>query len=308
MRLLVSRHLENFLALYDARNMHAAAETKAISQPALTKSLRLLEQDLGVELFVRTHKGLQPTEAGDALHRYACAIEQEARFASMDIGNIHGQFGGKVRIGIGPVLATSLFPAVLVDIHQQFPTMEVTVETGISSQLVDGLTRDHLDLAVTALPEQPLPEKYVGVPVAESDMIVVGRKGHPLGRQADVGLEDLVRFERVGFFEDREFEKKSLRALGPFAQAMRPILQTTSLFVMFEILAQTDYYAIVSSLILPRAQREGLDRLSVRHDFWTIDIELLCKSYLLHSKPIAAVRSGLLKSLPHSQGKVVASR
>ncbi|MBU2483494.1 MAG: LysR family transcriptional regulator [Alphaproteobacteria bacterium] len=68
MRLLISRHLENFLALYDARNMHLAAQKKGISQPALSKSLKVLEESLGATLFERTHRGLEPTSCCTGMH------------------------------------------------------------------------------------------------------------------------------------------------------------------------------------------------------------------------------------------------
>jgi DNA-binding transcriptional LysR family regulator len=295
MRLLVSRHLENFLALYDARKMHAAAERKGISQPALTKSLRLLEEDLGAELFVRTHKGLEPTEAGDVLYRHARAIDQEARFASMEVREVQRNLGGRLRIGVGPVLAISTFPAALVDFHRQFPSLEVVVETGmISTQLIDSLIHDNLDMVIAASIEQPLPERYGSFLLFKSQMIALCRAGHPLHSSAKVGLDELAAFGRVGFIEDREFEKKSRRAFGSRADRLRPVLQTGSLSVMFGILAATDYFAIVSEMVLPRAQREGLARLPVEHELWHIDIELMCKISLFESRPVTAIRRALL--------------
>jgi DNA-binding transcriptional LysR family regulator len=293
-RLLISRHLENFLALYDAQNMHAAAEKKGISQPALTKSLRLLEEDIGAELFVRTPKGLEPTDAGDALYRHARAIDQEARFASMDIQDLHRNLGGRIRIGVGPILTLSIFPAVLVDFHRQFPFVEVTVETGVSSQLVECLARGHLDLVVTALPDKPLPEGYADLRLIRSDMIVICREGHPLRSRCETSLDQLSGCDLVGFTDDREFEKHARRVFGTRADKLRPVLQTTSLSVMFGILAATDYFAILSAMILPRARQEGLDRLPVQHDLWQIEIALMCKESLIGSRPVAAIREALL--------------
>jgi DNA-binding transcriptional LysR family regulator len=295
MRLLVSRHLENFLALYATRNMHAAADRKGISQPALTKSLRLLEEDLGATLFVRSHKGLEPTEAANVLYRYARAIDQEARFATLDVQNLRSPLSGQMRIGIGPVLAGSVFPAVFVEFHRSFPSVEFAVEIGVSSGLVERLVRDDLDLVVTALPEEPLPERYVGLPVFRSEMTVICREGHPLRALRNVTLAELAQYKRVGFTEDREFEKKSGPVFGQRAEAMKPLLQTTSLSVMFGILVATDYYAVVSEMILPSARREGLDRVRSHQDLWTIEIGLMSKSSLSTSKPVSAIRNALLK-------------
>jgi DNA-binding transcriptional LysR family regulator len=301
-RLLISRHLEHFLALYGAESMHAAARQKGVSQPALTKSLRLLEDDLGAELFLRTHKGLEPTDAGRALFKYARAIDQEARFASMDIQDMHRQPGGQIRFGVGPVPAVSSFPFALVDFHRRFPNVSVTVEMGISSQLVDGLTRDKLDLVVTALPEEPLPERFTALPLFKSRMIVVCRKGHPLHARRATELDDLLAFGRVGFVDDRDFDKNSRRVFGSRAKRLRPRLETASLTVMFGVLAQTDYFAIVSALILPRARREGLEQLPLKHDLWEIDTELMCKASLAASRPVKAIRDALMARAVSDQG------
>lgn len=294
MRLLISRHLENFLALCETGNMHSAAARKGISQPALTKSLKVLEDDLGTDLFVRTHKGVDLTDAGQRLYRYARAIDQEARFASMDIHDMHRNLGGRIRIGIGPVLALSSFPAVLVDFYREFPSLEVTVETGISSQLVAELVRDKLDLIITARPELPLPDQYSHLPLIKSQMVVICRDNHPLSHREKVKLDDLMEFGRAGFIEDLEFERNSKRALGSRAEHLRPVLQTTSLSVMFGVLAATDYFAIVSNILLPRAKRERLRPLPVDHQLWRIQIELMCKSSLMGSRPVATIKNGLL--------------
>jgi DNA-binding transcriptional LysR family regulator len=301
MRLLVSRHLENFLALYEARNMHAAADKKGISQPALTKSLKVLEEDLGTELFVRSHRGLEPTNAGHALFRHARAIDQEARFAELDVRDAHESMGGHVRIGVGPVLAVSTFPPILARFHRQFPKVEISVETGISNHLVDGLMRDDFDVVVTALPEMPLPDRFAAFPLYTTGMAVICRRGHPLEQQQTVTRADLGGYGRVGFVEDREFEKKAQHVFGVRADQLSPNVQTTSLTIMFGILAATDYYAIVSSMIVPRAERDGLVSFCVEDGLWSLDIELMCKASLADTKPIRMLREALLGE-PGSSG------
>jgi hypothetical protein len=136
---------------------------------------------------------------------------------------------GKVRFGVGLVPAVSVFSSALVAFHRQFPNVEVMVETGISNHLVDSLARDDLDLLITARPEEPPPGRFAALPLFESQMIVICRKGHPLLAHRATRLSDLLEFRRVGFVEDREFEKKSSRAFGSPAKKLRPVLETASL-------------------------------------------------------------------------------
>lgn len=293
MRLLLSRHLENFLALYEARNMHNAAERKGISQPALTKSLKLLEQDLNAELFIRTHRGLEPTEAGDLLYRHAFAIDQEARFASFSIGEIHDRLGGRIRIGIGPVVAVSIFPAVLAEFHRQLPSVRISVETAISTHLVDGVLNSDFDVVVGAMPEIDLPERLHTTKLLTTDMVVVCRKDHPLGTLGRVDRDALKSYGRIGFVDDTDWEKKIGRVFDVSPQTLLPMIETTSLSVIFAMLHTTDYYAIVSEMIIPRAVQDGLVAFTPEGGLWTLDIDLTCKKSLANSRPITLLRRAL---------------
>lgn len=295
-RLLISRHLENFMAIYAAQNMHVAAERKGISQPALTKSLKLLEADLGTELFVRTSRGVEATPAGHLLHRYACEIDQQARFAGMDLPELANQLKGRLQIGVGPVLAATIFPSVIVEFHKLFPAMNVAIETGISNRLAEGLLRNEHDIIVAARPEESLGDDIHTHAVFSSDMVAICRKGHPLLDRQPVSIRDLAAYERIGFIGDREFEKKSGRIFGPHAETMQPHIETTSMAIMFGILAATDYFAIVSDVLLPRVERDGLSSLATDHDLWRIDIEMMCKRSFSTSRPVKVMKDLLTQS------------
>lgn len=274
--------------------MHVAADKKGVTQPALTKSLKLLEEDLGVELFTRGPRGLDPTDAAVMLYRHARAIDQEARFASLDIGELHTNLRGMMRIGVGPVVAVSMFPAALIQLHKQLPTMEISVETGISDHLLQSLSKRNIDVIVAARPDMPLDDEFSSLPINKSDMLVICRRGHPLLLEQPVALERLTAFKRVGFVEDKEFERRAQRCFAPLSSSqLKPVLQTTSLTIMFGILANTDYYAIVSDMIVTRALREGLDAVPTREALWQLDIELICKTSLVKSRPVALLRQCL---------------
>ena len=303
MRQLVSRHLENFLAMHEARNMRRAAERRGVTQPALTRSLRLLEAELGVELFARTAQGLEPTAAGDALARHARAVEQEARFGAMAARAAQEGMRGLLRIGVGQVLAVSTFPAAAVRLHAEFPGLELTVTTGITSELVAQLTDGLLDCVAAASPGTPLPDGFAGVPLTTTRMIVVARRDHPLRDRAcaegPVGIADVARHARVGFVGDREFDLRSRPSMGRYAERLRPVVQTASPTIMFGILAATDHIAIVSDLLLPRARREGLDRIDTREALWDLDVALMARRTVIGAKPLAVLQGALARTRSH---------
>jgi DNA-binding transcriptional LysR family regulator len=219
--------------------------------------------------------------------------------AGLNIGELHRNLGGLMRVGVGRVLAVSVFPEVLVAFHQQFPSVRVIAEAGISTKLVEGLLREDFDLVLAALPDAPLPERFVATPLFKSDMVVVCRREHPLRSRGLISLDQLLEFERIGFVEDQEFEKKSELEFGARARKMRPALESTSLSIMFGILKATVHYAVVSEMILRRAQREGLEQLPVSESFWQLEIDLMCKLSLSSSRPVRMLKDALLSNWRH---------
>ncbi|WP_454855203.1 LysR family transcriptional regulator [Rhizobium binxianense] len=302
MRLLVSRHLENFLALYEARNMHAAALRKGITQPALTKSLKMLEDEVGGALFKRTSKGLEPTEAGDALHRYAHAIDQEARFATLDIKRSTIEAKGLLRMGVGPALAISSLPPVLVSFNERFPDVQVSVETGITSRLIEQVIRGDIDIMVSARPERELPDRFAAVHLFTNRMVAICRHDHPLRQKDRVTIEDLVRFRRVGFLEDHDFDVHARKTYGRRVEDLKAAMRTSDVSVMLEVLAATDHFAIVNEIMLPRARTLGLLPVALDDLLWVIHIELICKLAFVDSSPI---RKLLTAWKEHGSGQAI---
>src|SRR5689334_10300806 len=93
--------LRPFLAVARTGNLSAAARELSLSQPALTKSVRKLEEIVGVPLFERRARGMTLTGSGTALLAHARRIEAQCRFADAEIGAIARGEAGSIRIGAG---------------------------------------------------------------------------------------------------------------------------------------------------------------------------------------------------------------
>lgn len=289
MRQLVSRHLENFLTLYEARNMHVAAGQKGITQPALSKSLKMLETEIGTELFLRTPKGLDPTPAGELLYRHARSVDQAARMAELDVRSLANRTSGRLRVGIGPGLAVSSFPHVLVAFQKRFPDVLVTAEVNVTNALVELLVRDTIDIAVTARPSFGLPDGFGVVPVSEIRMALVCRKGHPLliSPLADSGM--IARYGCIAFVEDHDVTNRTEMALGGNVPALRIVTQTNSVSLMLKLVSITDHISIVGTNIVPRAREAGLEVLSSFQPDWRREVDLMCRQAVLRMQPVQAL-------------------
>jgi len=292
MRLLVSRHLENFLMLFETRNMRVAAARKGITQPALTKSLKMLEDEVEGDLFKRTAKGLEPTDVGEALYRYARAIDQESRFASLDIQRSAIETRGLMRMGVGPALAMSSLAPVLVSFYRTFPKVEVNVGIGITTQLVDQVINGDLDVMISARPEQKLPEHFTAASLFDNRMVAICRDNHPLRRLRQVSIEQLCKYPRVGFLDDHDFDIHARKTYGARVDGMSTAMRTNGTAVMFDVLAATDNFAIVNEVMIPAARQRGLSPLGLDDELWVIHIELICILAFIDSRPIQTLLQG----------------
>jgi DNA-binding transcriptional LysR family regulator len=188
--MLESRRLKHFLTIYELGSIGQAAEKLLLTQPALSKSVRLLEDSLGVKLFERTTLGVVPTVYGKALALHAKAIEAQVRHAEAQIASLQGTAKGQVTVGIGPSLAPGLMPRATLRIQERQLGIQLSVIEGLVDDLIPALRRGEIDLAIGAWPKVTDPAFTTEV-LAQDPIQVFVRAGHPLcGR--NVELADLL--------------------------------------------------------------------------------------------------------------------
>ena len=187
------RLLRYFVACVECKNMHAAAETVHVSQPALSKAIAELEAQIGEKLLDRLPRGVAPTAYGDTLYRYAQVIENAARSAVAEIDAMRGMTRGTVVIGVIAAL-TSVISDVALDILSSHPGLNLKIRVGFSSELLVALREGELDVALLFLPSETSPISLVYEPLVESYPAVVVRKDHPLALRPKPTLRDLAGY------------------------------------------------------------------------------------------------------------------
>lgn len=188
--MLDSRRLRHFLAVYELGSIGQAAERLLLTQPALSKSIRQLEDQLGVRLFDRTTLGVVPTVYGESLALHAKQIEQQIRAAEASIAGMQGRAKGHVRVGIGPVVAVQIMPMAALALRRLHPEIELTVTEGLVDELLPQLRRRELDVLVGAWPRIVDPAFTTEVLLADT-IRVFARDEHPLTGKR-VSMTDLV--------------------------------------------------------------------------------------------------------------------
>lgn len=174
------RHLQCFLTIAQSRSVGAAADALAITQPALSKTLRELEDALGVKLFLRDKKGMMLTRFGEVFLQHAATSIASLR-QGIDSIKLAGNTGGlAVAVGVMPNVVSAVMPRVVDLFKQDAPNTTVRIALGSNAQLLDQLRLGELDLVLGRLAQ---PEYMIGLSFEQlyfESLVLAVRAGHPL--------------------------------------------------------------------------------------------------------------------------------
>src|SRR6056297_2231193 len=133
------RQLRYFIAVYEQGSVSRAASEIPISQPALTRSIRLLENELGVSLLQRHARGVIPTSAGERFYRHAHRILADCSQAREDIRDADDSLSGETAIGVAALFAYTVMDRIVGEFCEKHPEVRITVTQGLLDDLLSGL-------------------------------------------------------------------------------------------------------------------------------------------------------------------------
>ncbi|MEM9394958.1 MAG: LysR substrate-binding domain-containing protein [Pseudomonadota bacterium] len=149
---LTLKQLRYFDSVLKQGHFGRAAETCAVSQPALSIQIKDLEESLGVTLFERGSRGVTPTAFADSLAPRIRAILREVDELGEMARAAQGALSGRLRLGVIPTVAPYLLPRLISAITENFPDVDLHVRESMTQRLVNELVDGRLDAALVALP------------------------------------------------------------------------------------------------------------------------------------------------------------
>ncbi len=262
---LKTRHLALLLHLYEQRSVLRAAEAANMTQPAASKLLAEMEGLLGVPLFERHARGVEPTTFGLAMVRRARSALSEIERAREEIAALREGRLGQVSIGTVVNPGTTLVPQAVAAVKRDFPGLLVEVEMDYSRPLVARLLDGQLDIVIGRIMGPEGADELEFEPLADEPHAVIVRSGHPLAaaetvRHADLQDHGWIMPPRGSVLRtrlDAVFHQYGLRS-------PQNLVETSSLPVIIHLLRHSDLLtALPTESVAPYLQTAQMQVLPI---------------------------------------------
>jgi LysR family nitrogen assimilation transcriptional regulator len=178
------RAIRYFVSVAECRSFSSAADLLCVAQPAISRQVQSLEQELGTQVFFRTTRGVDLTDAGCLLFEKARAILRQMDELKESVRALEAEPSGKVVVGLPPSSSEVLGPKLIEECRRVLPKVELQIIEGLTLVLLPWLEQGKIDIALATDPKT-LPG-LVFEDLFEEELVILGRKGQLPGR-ADLG-------------------------------------------------------------------------------------------------------------------------
>jgi LysR family transcriptional regulator of abg operon len=249
--------IRDFLAVVDTGSIRAAARSLGLSQPALTKSIRKLEEELGGVLVTRSVRGAQLTDIGRAFLARARSVTADLRRAREEVAQLRGARSGSLTVGAAPGPGLGLLPNALARLRRRWHEATICVTDVSPSEVMPALREGRLDLALSVRigPLAAPGPDFLVEPLYLNEARIVARPGHPLAAARSLAELAHAEWVRTGGTDNTSSLPAAFRAAG--IEAPRYRIECRSFFALAEIVAHSDLLAVVPWQLAARESAGG---------------------------------------------------
>lgn len=244
-----TRLLSRFVTVAELGSINKAAAQLHISQPALSKSIRLLEDHFSVELLRRGPRGVILTTYGQTLVLHAKVVAAELRKLDNEISMLRNVSIGEVNVGVppGPGFISHILTAATLRLVKRASCLSVNYRLGSCENLLPPLRQGDLDFVITNIAEDDTTDDLIKEHLFQNRGAIVVHPGHQLCDQSVAAVADICRYPWVVLSENLSMEK-ILRQMAKEAGAHfgRSVIRNNSSVFVKSTLSQSDFVGLIA--------------------------------------------------------------
>jgi LysR family transcriptional regulator of gallate degradation len=302
--LFQARRLQVFVKLCETRHMQTVASLLGLSQPAISSTIKVMENGCGQTLFERTPRGLQPTRASHEILFPIRRALNELRHIETDITALRGALQGVVHVGALPLGRTRILPEAIVRMVAEYPEIQVITNESPFDLLATELRAGDVDFIFGALRSEAYASDLTGEALLTEDMVVLARRDHPLYSKTAVH-DELSSAQWVLPRAGSPARKMLDECFTRFGIAPpRPVVESADMAIIRGLLLRSDMLAAVSAHQLEQEIASGeLCILPLELKQTTRAIGLTYRNGCLHS-PVAQAMMEMIRRVIREQALV----
>lgn len=238
--------LRSLLAVADHRAITQASRALGLTQPALSRRLQQLEEEMGALLLERSKKGVALTAAGRLVVDEARFLVQRYDRLRLTVRAQESLDAGLVRLGGGATAVSFLVPPTIAEFAKQHPGVRFEVREQGSRDVESDVQSERLELGIVTLPTHS--REFEVRPLRRDRVVLIASPDHPLARRKRVEVRDLAGLGLVGFDSESAIRKLIDSALRKAGVEMKVQMELRSIAAILEMVTHTPMLAFVSQL------------------------------------------------------------
>lgn len=220
--------LHAFIAVARYKSFSKASDKLFITQPAVSKRVASLEEELGAQLFNRIARQISLTEAGKQLLPKAQELVAQAEELQRVASNLNQSISGNLSVAISHHISLHRMPPILKEFNARYPNVHLDILFEESERAFEAVERGDIEFAVITLPAE-LPKQLTMKTVWVDDLNIVVGRDHPLAKKRTASLQDLAEFSSVLPSRETETHKIIRREFGEHAVTLNVQMETNNL-------------------------------------------------------------------------------
>lgn len=273
------------LAIAETRNITRAAEREHLALAAASKRLKDLETRLGVTLFERRARGVEPTEAGRALVRHIRSLNASLHALESEVVEFSRGIKGHLRIAANAAAIAECLPADLARFSREHPQIRISLEDLTSAEVQAAVADGRADVGVLAPPATD--PRLSTWPYRDGELAVVVPRGHPLAAQSGpLPFEALLDHDIVGLHIGASVHELMLQRALERGRSLNARLQVRGFDAIAQLVGEG-----LGVAVLPAAVAQRFARL------FAIEVRPLAEAWARRTYLIAAREQAVLPAV-----------
>lgn len=241
-----SEHLEILAVIVEKGGLTEGADALGRSQPAISRTMALLEKRIGLPLFEPGRRPLRPTELGASLARLGARIRTANQEASLLIQRYRQGHAGRLRLGGTPIFMDGVISTMVAEFQGRHPDVQIDQSYGYLDALVADLRNGALDVAVLPLHPGQVPPDMEFTPLLPGRNVIACRAAHPLTRLKAITLSDIDPYPWIAPPANSPLYRDLQRALKSIGrEEFRVSFSGGTLASMHSVLAGSDALTVL---------------------------------------------------------------